>query len=276
MADEGKGTGVRFQDIADRLTAAGMGQDEARVFLHLSTQGGRPASAVARALGLSRAAVYRALARLAERDFVRSTNDHPARFEATPLEHVFDELLVLERARVEDLERLRGDLVAAASALGQTPTTPPPERILRVLRGRQDIYVIVELMIREAKESLYLVSTHGPGLSVGARMGAWNHAMERVEGGLRVRCAVRPTQQSRAMLAESALRDGLEVREVVSGEGPFQLLVADGRDTLLWVLHDPSDRLDAAKDAAMWSNDPAFAAAQLRLFEALWDDARPL
>ncbi len=261
-ADAGPEPSLRIQDIADRLALAGLAPEDSRVYVHLVVHGPRAAGILARELRLNRPAVYRILARLGESDLVRADGGHPTLFTPAPIDHVLDDLVATQQARVRDLERLRGRIVASIESL-RRDTQPAPTSILKVVRGRQDILLIADLMIREATKSLHVALTDPHAWAVCNRAGAMAHIMRRRNDGIEV-VAVAPGDAT-----EGASLSGEGTVTKARSPELLNIIVADRSAALMWVVLDGSQRLAAPGDQAMWSNEGSFGEAQALHVEAL-------
>ncbi len=244
---------LRIQDIADRLTLAGLAPEEARVYLHLVVRGPRAAGIMARELQLNRAAVYRVLGRLGEQDLVRSDGGHPTVFAPAPIEEVIDDLVARQQARVRDLQGLRGRIEGFIESLRRA-SDPTPTSVLKVIRGRQEILLITDLMTREATRSIHLALTDASAWGTFERSGGLANMARCAESGIQLTIVGPATLSAEQAQAAGAIR-------ARPGEH-VNVLVADRRDALTWIVLDESQRLSAPGDQAMWTNHGDFAGGQ--------------
>ncbi len=256
---------LRLDDLADRLALAGLPAEDAKVFLHLVVNGGKAAGVLARELQLNRAATYRVLSRLGEQDLVRSAGGHPSVFTAAPIDEVLEDLVSKQQARVRDLERLRGHIIGSIEAL-RRKAAPTPTSVLKVIRGRQEVLLIADLMMREAEESIH-VSLSQPIWGAAGRSGAFASLARRREEGVAA-SVVGPADLAPELLAAAGARAPSHVASL-------NVIVVDRKDALLWVIIDPSTRLSAAGDQAMWTNEAAFGQCQAEMVDALHGPADP-
>lgn len=262
---------IKVDDIVQRLAWAGLDEDGSRAYLHLAIHGTAPAGRVARELDWSRTNTYRILGRLADQGFVLPTSDRPTRFSAAPVSGVFDHLLAVERARLDDLERLRDETLASITRLQEKAGAPSAESLMRVVRGRRDIRLIGEVMARQAKRSVSIVTTSDTGGDAGQRLRAWRDLLQRTRDGVDIRVIVGGSDAV-AAIGGTAI-DG-DVRVPADGP-PMTMMIVDDREVLQWVVRDGTDRTDGAGDAAMWSNGEEFGRSQAEFFATLWAQVDP-
>ena len=56
----------------------------------------------------------------------------------------------------------------------------------------------------------------------------------------------------------------------------MRFVIVDERELVMWVVNDPSTRLLAEEDVAVWTTAPDFVATQSWLFERAWRAATPV
>ncbi len=259
----GRHGALKLQHIVDRLTTAGLEADDARTLMLLTIDGAMTASALAKRLGSSRASTYRVLGRLTETGYVMASSDHPTRFTAADFEEVLGNLIARQEARLDETRRLKEDLDDVVARLQKDRQGDQPDSLLRVLKGRAAIHLIADVMAKDASNSIRVVRTHGAGVLSG-RVEAWLELPDVAAGRVRMEAIVRPGE------AIPEPSDGRDVEIHRSEQAPaVALVIIDDRDAMMWVVRDPSGRIKADGDVAIWSNDASFAAAQVAWFQSM-------
>lgn len=266
---------MKVQDIIDRLNVLGLDPDEAAVYVHLSIMGPSKASDVAAALKMHRTETYRTLQNLVQRGFATATLSRPAKFEAAAPERVFQDILAAQQARQESIQRAQSEISDALSSLRGGQGAPLTKNTFKVLQGRREIYAVAERMLREGRGEVKAVSTHPGAFAMADMAGLVDLAEQRAREGVRVRAVLRADPAHRQRLLGLQQEPGLQVRHV---EEPrvVRFIVADDRELLVWVVSDPSTRLAAAQDVAIWTDAADFVGTQSALFESLWREAARL
>lgn len=281
---------MKVDDAVAHLTKLGLDQDEALVFVHLSTLG-RPAkvSEVA-AAGLPRPRVYRIANRLMQRNFVFSTFTSPVRFQSIGVEELLRQLEGLEAEKAVERQRARQELAATLSALVPVGKQVG-KNLFRIHQGRAEIVRNVDRLVRDAKRRLDAITTFPGAVSIAESSGVLGAMERRAKQGLAERLIVRHAPDARASFEWMKDSPHAELR-LLDGEDHVRFLIADGEQMVLWVVHDPSRGLGAAgepagsprrpgglaswsapEDVALWSEARDFVRTMQFLFEVLWQQA---
>lgn len=260
------GRTLSVEDIAKRLTVAGLLPDEARVLVWLWSDGPAGAGRVARALGLNRTRVYRILSDLDDRGYVSAQGRQPTRFQAAPLDTVLGDLIEQGRAVVTALERLRERLQDVSEVTGSATQA---RATVRRVSGHNDVWLLATRLVRGAQERFVLVDTQRPDASGVARLDLWVEAAARVRAGVMLDVVLAPDAPTPPELTSMAASDRVRVH-VASGLPPIRFLVADEREALVWTVQDDSAE---GREEAVLGDDPGFVTAQLLCFRSLAERA---
>lgn len=259
--------GQRVSDLAQRLAGLGLRPLEANAIVHLYLYGECKASELARAMRVSRLRSYETLRALQRRGLVVQTLARPARFRAGSPEALFDELQYASMESVRRIDSAKEDLLPAFTALRALPGHALSKNTFRILQGRPAIYRTRLRMIDRAGVSVGFVSTH-PGHARLAMHSGLLPALDRKgSAGVRVRGVVRAGCITPAANIDYGVARN---RRVV------RFLVVDDREVLVWVVNDPSSRLGAKYDVAVWSDAADFVHSYWLLFRAFWSASREL
>jgi len=135
------------------------------------------------------------------------------------------------------------------------------------LRGRHNLYNHLELTIRNAEESVTLMTTE-QGL------------MRKVEGlkpvfeilkkrGVKIRIAAPITKQNM-----DAVKDISTVAEVRDTDAKARFVIVDGQELIFMVLDD--EEVHPTYDIGIWVNTPFFASALQTLFDVAWKSLKKI
>lgn len=244
--------------IVERLIELGLDEGEARAFLHISSIGPSKAGELARALHVPRGEAYRVLQKLVEREFVTPSLSRPVEFRAVPIDQLFEDVLQQERRRISRIEESRTeirDALARMQAVGADERSGASASFALV-HGRRKILALADRMLAGSSDAA-LVAAHPA-----AR--AWT-----------ANWPSRPTSATlRALTRDVAPPPAKSARRIASGT-QVGMLIVDAREVLVWITHDPSERLGAEGDVAFVSTSRDLVALQTLLFEVLWEQAAP-
>jgi sugar-specific transcriptional regulator TrmB len=269
---------IDVRDIVERLSALGLDSHEATVYVHLTLAGPTKASAVAGALKLARPRAYRLLESLMRKGYAVATLERPARYQASPVGQVFDDLLASHRAREAALEKARREIEPVLATLRGEPGTGKDLRrnTFRLLQGRDEVHRAGQRMVREASTLLRHLNTHPGAVSMAEQLDLWGVVMERLEHGVEVRILLATTPETHDVLREFLGHPRLSIRHVEPREAIARFLVADDRELLAAVHSDPTARLRAAEEVAVWTDATDFVSAHVVQFDRAWEAARDL
>lgn len=241
--------------IVERLIELGLDEGEARAFLHISSIGSSKAGEIARALRVPRGEAYRVLQKLVEREFVTPSLSRPVEFRAVPIDQLFEDVLQQERRRLSRIEEgqteIREALARMQAVHGEEPAVPS----FSLVHGRRKILALADRMLAGSSDAS-MIAAHP---AVRAWAAHWP--------------SLRPEPRMRVLSREgTSLWAGRNVawRRFV-GDAPAGMLLVDAREVLVWIVNDPSERLNAEGDVAFVSTSRDLLALHTMLFEALWE-----
>jgi predicted DNA-binding transcriptional regulator len=263
---------MKVQDVIDRLVALGLDDTDASVYVHLSMLGASKASDIASALKLPRTEAYRSLQTLSERGFATASLSRPIRFTASPPEKLFEELSSAQRSRVERLDKARTEVLPALLTLRSEPHRDLSKNAFRIVQGRPSIYGTLERMFRDADETLDIISTHPAAVAMGELSGTWGLAQERSKEGVVIRTILMTTPAVREKIRRTPWDPTAKFRHLSTSK-MMRYIILDGRELLMWVVSDPSNRITSEGDVAVWTDAHDFVDTQAALFESIWADA---
>ncbi|MBN1503183.1 hypothetical protein JW930_06570, partial [Candidatus Woesearchaeota archaeon] len=209
---------------------------------------------------------------LEKKGFVVMKLGKPIKYIAVPPEEVVERVKKNVRQEAEEaakrLENLKDtDVLQELNSLHtQGVELIEPSDLSGSLRGRHNLYNHLELTIKNAEQSVDIMTT-SQGL------------MRKVEGlkpifeqihkrGVKIRIAAPITKE-----ALSAAKDISELAEVRNTNSRARFAVVDGKEILFMVLDDKE--VHPTYDIGIWVNTPFFASAVKELFDLSWKDMKP-
>jgi sugar-specific transcriptional regulator TrmB len=129
------------------------------------------------------------------------------------------------------------------------------------LRGRHNLYNHLELTIRNAEETIVLMTT-SQGLI--RKVEGLKPTLEQVKKrGVKIRIAAPLTKETR-----EAVKDVSDVAEVRHTDSKARFCIVDGKELIFMVLND--SEVHPTYDIGIWVNTPFFANALEELFDIAW------
>jgi len=241
---------------------------EVRVWTALLSRGVSTAGELSNISDVPRSRTYDILETLEKKGFIVMKLGKPIKFVALKPEEVVDRVKKNLMRSAEDkskrLDRLKGEeiLQELSSLFTQGVKFVEPSDLSGSVRGRQNMYNHLDMMIREAEQTVTIVTT-GPGLNrkLEALMPSLEKAKKR---GVVIRVATQITESNKEIAKD--LAKVAEVRHMPKMRGRFAIV--DSQQLLFMVLDDES--VHPNYDVAIWLSTDFFAQAMEQLFEAAW------
>lgn len=134
------------------------------------------------------------------------------------------------------------------------------------LRGRHNLYNHLELTIRNAEQSVVLMTT-SQGLI--RKVEGLKPTFEKVKKrGVKIRIAAPLTKETAA-----AVKDLSDVAEIRHTDSKARFCIVDGKEMIFMVLDDQD--VHPTYDIGIWINTPFFASAMIDLFNVGWENMKP-
>jgi sugar-specific transcriptional regulator TrmB len=217
-----------------------------------------------------RSRTYDILESLEKKGFIVMKLGKPIKFVALKPEEVVERvkknLVVEAKEKSVRLERLKGDEVLEElnSLFTDGVKFVEPTDMSGALRGRQNLYNHLDMLVREAEETITLVSTaDGLNRKLEVLMPSLEKAKKR---GVKIRIAA-PITQGNIKVAKE-LTKVAEVRDAGSLKARF--CVIDSEQILFMLLND--ETVHPNYDLGVWINTEFFAQALEQLFEIAWNN----
>jgi HTH-type transcriptional regulator, sugar sensing transcriptional regulator len=244
---------------------------EVKVWTALLSRGVSTAGELSNISDVPRSRTYDILESLEKKGFIVMKLGKPIKFVALKPEEVIERvkknLLVDAQVKTKRLEVLKGDdvLKELSTLFTQGVKFVQPADLSGSLRGRQNLYNHLDMMIREAQKSITLVTTpDGLSRKLEVLMPSLEKAKKR---GVKIRIAAPITPQN-----SKIAKDFSKVAEIRSAEDKMKarFMIVDGQQLLMMLLDD--EKVHPNYDLGVWINTDFFAPALEQLFELAWTD----
>ncbi|RMF07119.1 TrmB family transcriptional regulator, partial [Candidatus Woesearchaeota archaeon] len=245
---------------------------EVKIWAALLSRGVSTAGELSDIANVPRSRSYDVLESLEKKGFVVMKLGKPIKYIAVPPEEVVERVKKNMRQEAEEkvkrLEQLKDtEILSELNSLhSQGVELVEPTDLSGSLRGRHNLYNHIELTIRNAEESVTIVTT-SQGL------------LRKVEGlkptfetlkkrGVKIRIAAPITKE-----CANAVKDISEVAEVRHTDLKARFIIVDKKEMIFMVLNDMD--VHPTYDVGIWVNTPFFANALEELFELAWKSMKP-
>ena len=247
---------------------------EVKVWTALLSRGVSTAGELSNISDVPRSRTYDILESLEKKGFIVMKLGKPIKFVALKPEEVIERvkknLVINAQNKSKRLENLKGDDVLKELNLLFTQGVKfiQPADMSGSLRGRQNLYNHLDMMIREAQKSITIVTTaDGLNRKLEVLMPSLEKAKKK---GIKVRIAAPVTPQNLKVA-----KDFSKVAEIKSSDNmKARFMIVDGEQLLFMLLDD--DKVHPSYDLGVWINTEFFAPALEQLFELAWTDMTPI
>jgi sugar-specific transcriptional regulator TrmB len=246
---------------------------EVKIWAALLSRGVSTAGELSDIATVPRSRSYDVLESLEKKGFVVMKIGKPIKYIAVPpkevVERVKKNMRIEADEKISRLEKLKGtDVLNELSTLhAQGVELIEPSDLSGSLRGRHNLYNHLELTIRNAENSVIIMTTS-------------QGFMRKVEGlkplfeklkkrGVKIRIAAPITKET-----IGAVKDISEVAEVRNTNNKARFCIVDGKELIFMVLDDKE--VHPTYDVGIWVNTPFFAKALEDLFETSWKNMKPI
>jgi sugar-specific transcriptional regulator TrmB len=249
---------------------------EARVWTALLSRGVSTAGELSNISDVPRSRTYDILESLEKKGFIVMKIGKPIKFVALKPEEVVERvkrnLVVNAQEKSRRLEQLKGDEVLdeLTSLFSNGIKFVEPSDLSGSLRGRQNMYNHIDMMIRGAEKNITIVTTaEGLNRKLEILMPVLEKAKKR---GVAIRIAA-PITASNHKIAKDFAKIA-EVKDISSSKMNGRFVIVDSEELVFMLLDDKS--VHPNYDVAIWLSTEYFAKTMEQLFEVAWDDFTPL
>jgi len=241
---------------------------EVKVWTALLSRGTSTAGELSSISDVPRSRTYDILESLEKKGFIVMKIGKPIKFVALKPEEVIERvkknLAVEASEKSKRLEQLKTEeiLTELSSLFTQGVKFVEPSDLSGSVKGRQNVYNHLDMMIREAEESITIVTT-AAGLN--RKMEALMPSLEKAKKrGVKIRIGTQVTSENKQIAKDFS--KVAEVRDMPKMRARFAIV--DSQQLLFIVLDD--EKVHPNYDVAIWLSTDFFAAAMEQLFEAAW------
>lgn len=245
---------------------------EVKIWAALLSRGVSTAGELSDIANVPRSRSYDVLESLEKKGFVVMKLGKPIKYLAVApvevVERVKKNMKQDAEERVKRLEDMKGtEVLNELNTLHtQGIELVEPADLSGSLRGRHNLYNHLELTIRNAEDSVVLMTT-SQGLM--RKVEGLKSTFEKVKKrGVKIRIAAPLTKETAESVKELA-----DVAEVRHTDSKARFCIVDGKEMVFMVLDD--EDVHPTYDIGIWVNTPFFASAMKEMFDVAWEDMKP-
>ena len=245
---------------------------EVKIWTALLSRGVSTAGELSDIADVPRSRSYDVLESLEKKGFAITKIGKPIKYIAVAPKEVVERVKKNMRTdadeKVKRLEDLKGtDVLDELNTLHtQGVELVEPTDLSGALRGRHNLYNHLDLTIRNAEDSVSIMTTSA-GLM--RKLEALKPAFEKVrKKGVKIRIAAPITKET--MSAVKELKDVAEIRHTNS---KARFCIVDGKELVFMVMDDAE--VHPTYDVGIWVNTPYFAGAMKEMFDQSWKNMKP-
>lgn len=260
------------QDFLKKIKDFGLNTYEAKIWTALLSRGVATAGELSDISNVPRSRSYDILESLEKKGFIVMKLGKPIKYIAVSPEEVIERVKkkVSEDAEksIHTMDEIKdSDLLKELTLLHNNGIEAvAPEELTGSVKGQNNIYDHLNLVIKEAEQELVLVtSEEGLNRKVQVLLRQLKKAAER---GVKVKIVAPITKNNKE--TAQLLSEFAEVRE--SHDLKARFLIADGNQLVFMLAHD--DDVHPSYDVGIWVNTPFFASALLQLFELAYQQMK--
>ncbi len=264
---------VKDEFLAKLRQYFGLNLYEVRIWTALLSRGVSTAGELSDIGNVPRSRAYDVLESLEKKGFVVMKLGKPIKYMAVDptevVERVKKFVKVAADERIGRLDKLKTTDVLRELNLLHTQGIEfiEPSDLSGAIRGRHNLYIHMELLVKNAKKSVTLMTTNK---GVIRKVEALKPELEKLaKKGIKIRIAAPITKEN-----ESAIKDIMKVAEVRDNKDiNARFCVIDGKELMFMVLDD--EEVHPTYDVGVWVNTPFFASALNNMFDACWKNLTP-
>lgn len=247
---------------------------EVKVWTALLSRGTSTAGELSNISDVPRSRTYDILESLEKKGFIMMKLGKPIKFVALKPEEVVERvkknLMKQAQEKSKRLETLKGDEVLGElhTLFTQGVKFVEPSDLSGSLKGRQNLYNHLDMMIRDAESTITIVTTHG-GLN--RKLEALLPSLEKAKKkGVKIRVAA-PIDKNNLKIAKD-FKKVAEVKGLDKMKARF--IIIDSNQLMFMLLDD--EKFHPNYDTGVWINTEFFAQALEQMFEIAWKDMKAI
>ncbi|MCK5321218.1 TrmB family transcriptional regulator [Candidatus Pacearchaeota archaeon] len=247
---------------------------EVKVWTALLSRGTSTAGELSSISDVPRSRTYDILESLEKKGFIVMKLGKPIKFVALKPEEVIERvkknLVVTAKEKSQRLEKLKGEdiLTELTGIFSDGIKYVESSDLSGALKGRQNIYNHLDMLIREAQQTITLVTT-SDGLS--RKLEILLPSLEKAKKrGVKIRIAAPITAENKKIAKEFA--KVAEVKDI--GDLRARFMIIDSEQLMFMLLND--EEVHPSYDVGVWLNTEFFAQALEQLFEITWNNFKAI
>lgn len=251
----------------------GLNLYEAKIWTALLSRGISTAGELSDISGVPRSRTYDILESLEKKGFIVMKLGKPIKFIALKptevIERVKKHMLREAQEMVKRLDEIKGtEVMNELNALfNQGIKYVDSTELSGAIRGRNNLYSHLEMMIRNATKEVTLVTT---AEGIARKFEALKHVLEKAnKKGVKIRIAVPITEKNYNIVKELS-----KIAEVRGSKINARFAIVDKKELMIMLLND--EEIHPNYDTAVWINSPFLGQAMDTLFEETWNKLPPL
>ena len=245
---------------------------EVKIWTALLSRGVSTAGELSDIANVPRSRSYDVLESLEKKGFVIMKLGKPIKYIAVPPKEVVERVKKnVEQSAKDEVKKLSDlkntEIINELSVLHtQGVELVEPADLSGSLRGRHNLYNHLELTIRNAEETVTIMTTSQGFLR---KIEGLKPTFEKLKKrGVRIRIAAPMSKDSAA-----AIKDIQGIAEVRHTDTKARFTIVDGKEIIFMILDD--QEVHRTYDVGIWVNTPFFASALENLFELAWKSMKP-
>jgi HTH-type transcriptional regulator, sugar sensing transcriptional regulator len=245
---------------------------EVKIWAALLSRGVSTAGELSDIANVPRSRSYDVLESLEKKGFVVMKLGKPIKYLAVPPSEVIERVKKNMKSdadeKVKRLEDLKNtDVLNELNSLHtQGVELVEPSDLSGSLRGRHNLYNHLELTIRNAEDSVIIMTTcQGLIRKIEGLKPTFQKIKKR---GVKIKIAAPITKES-----IDAVKDLGDVAEIRHTDSKARFTVVDGKEIIFMVTDD--SEIHPTYDIGIWVNTPFFAKAMGELFDVAWKNLKP-
>lgn len=247
---------------------------EVKVWTALLSRGTSTAGELSSISDVPRSRTYDILESLEKKGFIMMKLGKPIKFVALKPEEVIERvkknLVITAKEKSKRLEKLKDDdvLEELTSIFSDGIKYVEPTDLSGALKGRQNIYNHLDMLVREAESTITLVTTEdGLNRKLEVLMPSLEKAKKR---GVTIRIAAPITNNNKKVAKDFS--KVAEIKDIDKLKARF--MIVDSEQLMFMLLND--DEVHPTYDVGVWLNTEFFAQALEQLFEIAWKSFKPI
>jgi len=258
---------ITNQETIKKTKSLGLNTYEVKIWTALLSRGVSTAGELSDIANVPRSRSYDVLESLEKKGFVVMKLGKPIKYLAVPpkevLERVKKNVNDDAKVQIKKLEELKKtEVITELNTLhSQGIELVEPADLSGSLKGRHNLYNHLELTIRNAEESVEIMTT-SQGLM--RKIEGFKPTFEKLKKrGVKVRIAAPLTKETKA-----AVKDVGSVAEVRNSDTTARFVIVDGKEVIFMIMDD--NDVHPTYDVGIWVNTPFFSSALQSLYNTAW------